>query len=247
MTIKYVNSSESTLAAGIAAGATTLTVQAGHGARFPTIVAASGDFFYATLVDINGVREVIKVTEHQVGTDVFQVMERAADAISNGTPTAYAFLANDRVQARLPAAAIMAPDATTATSFQLDSANTGPRIKNNSAVLEARNAADAAYADVRCKVLTATDITAAGAVTGVTDLTVAGAVTGVTTLAASGALTIGGTSSIPIDNEATSDVIKACDHGTAANDEVVNVCYGTTTPPAAATTTEGTLWIKYVA
>jgi len=36
------------------------------------------------------------------------------------------------------------------------------------------------------------------------------------------------------------------DHGTAATDEVVNVCYGTGDPPEANTTTEGTLFVKYV-
>jgi hypothetical protein len=38
------------------------------------------------------------------------------------------------------------------------------------------------------------------------------------------------------------------DHGTAATDEVVNVCYGTSaTPPTASTTTEGALYIQYTA
>jgi len=37
------------------------------------------------------------------------------------------------------------------------------------------------------------------------------------------------------------------DHGTAATAEVVNVCYGTGDPPAASTTTIGTLYIKYTA
>jgi len=38
------------------------------------------------------------------------------------------------------------------------------------------------------------------------------------------------------------------DHGTAATDEVVNVCYGTSaTPPSAGTTTEGALYIQYTA
>lgn len=37
------------------------------------------------------------------------------------------------------------------------------------------------------------------------------------------------------------------DHGTAATDQVVNVCYGTGDPPAANTTTIGTLFIKYTA
>lgn len=37
------------------------------------------------------------------------------------------------------------------------------------------------------------------------------------------------------------------DHGTGSTDEIVNVCYGTGTPPTANTTTIGTLWIKYTA
>lgn len=41
--------------------------------------------------------------------------------------------------------------------------------------------------------------------------------------------------------------IVVADHGTASTDEVINVCYGTGTPPTASTTTEGTLFIKYTA
>jgi len=40
----------------------------------------------------------------------------------------------------------------------------------------------------------------------------------------------------------------AADHGTAATDQVVNVCYGTSaTPPTASTTTEGALYVQYTA
>lgn len=37
------------------------------------------------------------------------------------------------------------------------------------------------------------------------------------------------------------------DHGTAATDQIVNVCYGTGDPPAANTTTIGSLFVKYTA
>jgi len=38
------------------------------------------------------------------------------------------------------------------------------------------------------------------------------------------------------------------DHGTASTDQVVNVCYGTSeTPPTASDTTEGAIYIQYVA
>ena len=39
----------------------------------------------------------------------------------------------------------------------------------------------------------------------------------------------------------------AADHGTAATDEIVNVSYGTGDPPAANTTTIGSLFVKYTA
>jgi len=40
---------------------------------------------------------------------------------------------------------------------------------------------------------------------------------------------------------------EAADHGAAATDQIINVSYGTGDPPAAATTTEGSLFIKYTA
>lgn len=51
-----------------------------------------------------------------------------------------------------------------------------------------------------------------------------------------------------IVNKEYVDKLIVDDHGTAATDMVINVCYGTSaTPPAAATTTEGTLYIQYTA
>ena len=41
--------------------------------------------------------------------------------------------------------------------------------------------------------------------------------------------------------------MNAPDHGVAATDAVVNVCYGTGAPPAANTTTIGSIYIKYTA
>ena len=39
----------------------------------------------------------------------------------------------------------------------------------------------------------------------------------------------------------------AADHGTASTDQIVNVSYGTGAEPAANTTTEGSIYIKYTA
>jgi len=49
------------------------------------------------------------------------------------------------------------------------------------------------------------------------------------------------------DLDANAKAIVAADHGTAATDQVVNVCYGTGTAPTANTTTIGTLFVKYTA
>lgn len=98
MGIKFTNNAEGTLTAGVAGGDTTnMTLTAGDGALFPTIVGLSGDYFYATLVDVSGNREIVKVTEHQNGTDVFQVYVRAQDDTS-----AIAFAIGDKVQIRFP-------------------------------------------------------------------------------------------------------------------------------------------------
>lgn len=43
---------------------------------------------------------------------------------------------------------------TTQTTFQIDSGNSGPKIKNNSGVLEAKNAADDAYIEFKALLLT---------------------------------------------------------------------------------------------
>lgn len=39
----------------------------------------------------------------------------------------------------------------------------------------------------------------------------------------------------------------ALDHGTASVDEIVNISYGTGSPPTANTTTEGSLFVQYIA
>lgn len=88
------NNAYSTLAAGISDVATTITVAAGTGSRFPTI--SSGNYFYATLFNTANDLEVVKV----IGTagDNFTVV-RGQD----GT-TAKTYLANDRIELRPTAA-----------------------------------------------------------------------------------------------------------------------------------------------
>ena len=91
MPVLYANNAVSALSASITNVATSFSVTAGHGARFPVI--AGGDYFYATLMDSAGNLEVVKVTAR--ATDTFTV-QRAQE----GT-TARAYAANDIVELRI--------------------------------------------------------------------------------------------------------------------------------------------------
>lgn len=69
MGLKLANNVQSTLAASLTTGSTTMVVATGEGARFPAL--AVNDYFYATLVKIVGgfpVREIIKVTARTADT-----------------------------------------------------------------------------------------------------------------------------------------------------------------------------------
>jgi hypothetical protein len=249
MGLKISNNAESTLDGGIAAGATTLDVQVGHGARFPHCALGAGDYFYCTLVNVTGDREVIKVTHHNSDSDTFQVIERSADYIQDTSNTAYAFADGDVIQLRLPAVAILGPSGTTETSFHVDSDNSGPLLKNNAACLDIRTFNDGAYA-----ALHALSLTLEGA------LAIGGALTGATTGAFSSNVTVTGTLGVTgkltattvagalyIDNFASGATIKAADHeATGLLPQVVNVMYGDGAAPAAAGLPDGTIYIKYV-
>ena len=96
MPVLYANRAFSTLAANITNVATSLSVAAGHGARFPTITGS--DYFYATLDNNAGTVEVVKVTARS--TDTFTIV-RAQDGTS-----ASAFNAGAGVELRLVKAMI---------------------------------------------------------------------------------------------------------------------------------------------
>jgi hypothetical protein len=93
MNVKFVNFFKSTIAnvGGIGSGDLEFDLSAGDGAKCPTI--AAGEYFYLTLVDTSGNREIVKVTD--VTSDTCTI-ERAQD----GT-TARAFAQSDYVGLRL--------------------------------------------------------------------------------------------------------------------------------------------------
>jgi hypothetical protein len=288
MGIKFTNNAEGALASGITAGATTLTLGSGEGDLFPAV--SGSDFFYATIIDVSGNREIIKCTSRTAASNVFTTIVRAQD-----NTAARAFSAGDKVQLRVTAAVLTQWEAdmalahnqntdvgTSSNIFQLGTV--GPNIKNNSSVVELKNAGDTAFASLKAHGLTLADaLIIAGTITGVTNLTASGIITADDLVAGSSAvvsrtgsqltltgtmqaehiistddctiqdnlevlgdLNVSGSIAGQIDNVATSDLIRARDHGTASVDEVVNVCYGTgATPPSYTTVTEGTLYFQY--
>jgi hypothetical protein len=93
MSVKFANNAFGTLNAGINNSATSITLSSGQGARFPTL--ASGEYFYATLIDTSNNLEVVKCTARS--TDVLTIT-RAQESTA-----ARAFAIGDRVELRVTA------------------------------------------------------------------------------------------------------------------------------------------------
>jgi hypothetical protein len=105
MGLKVANNAFGTLNAGITSSDTTIVVNAGEGARFPSLSA--GDYFFATLIDTTNNLEIVKVTARS--TDTMTVV-RGQDST-----TARAFSTNDRFELR-PVAALFDEFAARATT-----------------------------------------------------------------------------------------------------------------------------------
>jgi hypothetical protein len=95
MTYLAKNNAYSSLAGALSAVDTTMTVETGHGDRFPVI--AGDDWTYITLEDASSNREIIKVTARASASDTMTI-ERGQE----GT-TARAWNAGDSVEQRLTA------------------------------------------------------------------------------------------------------------------------------------------------
>ena len=118
MTIKFTNNATTTLASGINSSVTSLSVASGTGTLFPTL--SGSDFFYATLANLAGTVEIVKVTARS--TDTFTIV-RGQD----GT-TAAAWSTGDKVELR-PTAAGLAAMAQTANNLS-DLASTSTALTN---------------------------------------------------------------------------------------------------------------------
>tara|TARA_R100000231_G_scaffold47840_2_gene40953 strand:- start:2784 stop:3962 length:1179 start_codon:yes stop_codon:yes gene_type:complete len=94
MGVKVTNNAFGTLSASINTSDTTVTLDTGQGARFPTL--GSGDYFYGTIIDTSNNLEIVKATARS--TDSLTVV-RAQD-----NTTARAFAIGDRFELRPTAA-----------------------------------------------------------------------------------------------------------------------------------------------
>jgi hypothetical protein len=103
MTIKFTNNATTTLASGINNSVTSLTVATGTGSLFPTL--SGSDVFYATLANLAGTVEIVKVTARS--TDTFTIV-RGQDGTS-----AAAWSTGDKVELRPTAAGLAAMLQTT--------------------------------------------------------------------------------------------------------------------------------------
>lgn len=95
MTYQAKNNAFSTLAGALTNVATTLTVQTGHGDRFPVVTAPNHTIL--TLEDVSGNREIIKVTARAGASDSMTIVRG-----QEGT-TARAWAAADSVELRMTA------------------------------------------------------------------------------------------------------------------------------------------------
>lgn len=91
MGIQLKNNASTTIPATVSSTATSLTVATGTGSEFPTLGA--GDYFYATIQDVNNHFEIVKVTAR---TDDIMTITRAQE----GT-LAIPFPANSRFELRV--------------------------------------------------------------------------------------------------------------------------------------------------
>lgn len=96
MPVLFTNNASTTLASGITAAATSITVATGQGALFPTI--SGSNFFYATLANTSNVLEIVKVTARTGDT---MTVVRGQD---NTTATAY--VTGDKFELRPTAASL---------------------------------------------------------------------------------------------------------------------------------------------
>ena len=98
MGIKITNNAAALVPNAVTSTQLSVTVATGTGALFP--ILGGGDYFYATLMDVSGNFEIVKVTAR---TDDVMTMTRAQEST-----LAIPFPANSRFEHRITAATVQA-------------------------------------------------------------------------------------------------------------------------------------------
>jgi hypothetical protein len=91
MAIKLTNNASTTVPLAVTSTQTSITVATGTGLEFP--ILGAGDYFYATIQDVNNNFEIVKVTAR---TDDAMTMVRAQEST-----LAIPFAANSRFELRV--------------------------------------------------------------------------------------------------------------------------------------------------
>jgi lysophospholipase L1-like esterase len=127
MPVKLKNNATTTTATAITSVSTSVAVVSGTGALFPTLL--SGEYFYATLVDVNGNYEIVKVTAR--ATDVMTIVRAQEGTIAIPFGTGSIFECRITAQSVIDAAAEVAGLAESTLSLQKakDAAVSGKAIR----------------------------------------------------------------------------------------------------------------------
>lgn len=121
MDIRFTNNAASTLYSGMTAGATTLDLVSA--ADFPE--AGSGTYFYITIVNQAGAREIIKCEARTAGSNTLSSLTRGVDG-----STAQPWAAGDKVQVRVPSIVLQdIIDAFEAADTVLEAADTALDVR----------------------------------------------------------------------------------------------------------------------
>lgn len=100
MATLYKNNAYSTLAGAVGAGAVTLSVQTGHGDRFPVVNqgGVGSDQAFITLENASGSREIVKITRRDAGADAMTIVKN-----QESTGDLAVWIAGDVVEQRVTA------------------------------------------------------------------------------------------------------------------------------------------------
>jgi len=131
MAIKFLNNAISTVAADISDSDLTLQVATGEGDNFPAV--SSPDYFYLTLANDSGNKEIVKVTARTAASDTMTIARAQESTIAR------AWYIDDVVELRLTAGVVQGLTEDVVTNAA-DIASNAADIASNAADLDTHEA-----------------------------------------------------------------------------------------------------------